>query len=841
MPEMNEIVASLKASLPRVCEIFGQAPSLGKILCPKHSERTASCKVEDDHFFCFGCKFTGDKIDAAAHMRGVTARDLIRDHAALMRDAEGGESGKKSNATTPAAPLAPIAPPAPEPPRPVRDLSSILGPGCVGMVNDGAAAFVHRRLPNVPECDLEHIFVGSALGLAPSRALDQYDERGVYRTAVEGYEFASPLYSVDAPGVVASVELRWVDEHKPRPKRKSDGSTMPKALSLHGSPGGEWGVTFGRLDLALEAARPHGRLVIAEGNIDLLTLRASSIDYSVGLAGASRAARLARYLVAIRYAGQIVLCMDADDAGEMAVKAFIDEFRKGGRATDGAELLSVIPGLKAAEQKDLNDLFRASGGGSSGARAIHALIDSATVVRARNASRLESEEAERAAAAELEAKRARIREEVAAELAIIAAIPVAQADDDEPDLEDLHEQRAATHEHRAKLLHSYHPEREDEQRRAMTDYRRTIDDGAELTDRASKRIRRLTTCGHWLERKFLEGEDTPHRVVPRPCQSALCSFCGGTWVHNQGCYLMQQRFWEAAAPDGFIAIFAPADACDERGMVLVRTPGVGIGCHRERGTIEHPEGSYRAAALAFERAARKLKAAGAGKIIGALSCGEDLAILAEHCPGIAPHPFLARAGAVILLPRTPANEAAARDAVPADLLMIIEPSPRAVTAIDLYERALLTLPLAISALSKRGEDPRSHPWASAKEIQLSRRANERGAGTRLFWMPLKKWKQFERQKTGVDTRPQRSDYMHLPTKAVLRPAGHSSDQRPHLHHELSRLAARDPEHIAREKARAARLLSPADAAEIARALDAALYGRARSTARTRGCWTPADK
>lgn len=37
-------------------------PRGGFVYCPYHAEKTPSCKIYPDHFYCFGCKRSGDVI-----------------------------------------------------------------------------------------------------------------------------------------------------------------------------------------------------------------------------------------------------------------------------------------------------------------------------------------------------------------------------------------------------------------------------------------------------------------------------------------------------------------------------------------------------------------------------------------------------------------------------------------------------------------------------------------------------------------------------------------------------------------------------------------------------------
>ena len=86
-PEMSEsIFDTVKAAVPmRECiEALGFVPNrAGYICCPFHSERTASLKLYDDSFHCFGCGAGGDVIEFYKQYKrldssGKAARELAQ-------------------------------------------------------------------------------------------------------------------------------------------------------------------------------------------------------------------------------------------------------------------------------------------------------------------------------------------------------------------------------------------------------------------------------------------------------------------------------------------------------------------------------------------------------------------------------------------------------------------------------------------------------------------------------------------------------------------------------------------------------------------------------------------
>ena len=50
----------------------------GMVCCPFHDDRTPSMKLNEDYFYCFGCGATGDVIDLAARLFGLSSYDAAK-------------------------------------------------------------------------------------------------------------------------------------------------------------------------------------------------------------------------------------------------------------------------------------------------------------------------------------------------------------------------------------------------------------------------------------------------------------------------------------------------------------------------------------------------------------------------------------------------------------------------------------------------------------------------------------------------------------------------------------------------------------------------------------------
>ena len=54
----------------------------GMVCCPFHADRTPSMKLNKDYFYCFGCGASGDVIDLAARLFGLSGYDAAKKLAA---------------------------------------------------------------------------------------------------------------------------------------------------------------------------------------------------------------------------------------------------------------------------------------------------------------------------------------------------------------------------------------------------------------------------------------------------------------------------------------------------------------------------------------------------------------------------------------------------------------------------------------------------------------------------------------------------------------------------------------------------------------------------------------
>ena len=69
----------MAVSVKEAAEYYGLGVNRGNMVCcPFHNDRTPSMKLNEDYFYCFGCGATGDVIDLAAKLFGLSSYDAAK-------------------------------------------------------------------------------------------------------------------------------------------------------------------------------------------------------------------------------------------------------------------------------------------------------------------------------------------------------------------------------------------------------------------------------------------------------------------------------------------------------------------------------------------------------------------------------------------------------------------------------------------------------------------------------------------------------------------------------------------------------------------------------------------
>ena len=73
----------MAVSVKEAAEYYGLEVNRGNMVCcPFHADRTPSMKLNEDYFYCFGCGASGDVIDLAAKLFGLSGYDAAKKLAA---------------------------------------------------------------------------------------------------------------------------------------------------------------------------------------------------------------------------------------------------------------------------------------------------------------------------------------------------------------------------------------------------------------------------------------------------------------------------------------------------------------------------------------------------------------------------------------------------------------------------------------------------------------------------------------------------------------------------------------------------------------------------------------
>ncbi len=277
-------------------------------LCPLHKEKTPSFSVEPTQglFYCFGCGTGGDAIKL--HM--LTTGD---DFPAAI----------ESLARRYGIPL-----PAPDrrgkAPTEERDLTPVL---------EAAAAFFRDQLERArePQAYLARRRIGSplieryALGYAPQG----------WRNLLEALRQRFPVKDLEAAGLIARSEQRGGEPYDRFRHRlmfpisspagrlvgfggRTLGDDQAKYINTAETDQFHKGRLLYGLDLAKRGLREGGRALLVEGYFDVLGAAAAGIDWVVAGMGTALTRDQARLLA--RYADQVIVGFDGDEAGENAFR-----------------------------------------------------------------------------------------------------------------------------------------------------------------------------------------------------------------------------------------------------------------------------------------------------------------------------------------------------------------------------------------------------------------------------------------------------------------------------------------------------------------------------------------
>ena len=282
-----------------------------KGLCPFHSEKTPSFTVypADNSFYCFGCGAGGDAITFIRKRENLDYPDAVE----FLANRAGITIIKDDNDRFQQTPK--------------FDRSRIF------KMNVDAAKYFNRCLfSDNPDANAALSYFTQDRGLSVATlkhfglgfAPNSFDSFSKYMLA-KGYTFAEleagflcgksekgryydafrnrvmfPI--IDVSGNVIAFGGRVMDDSKPKYKNSSDTPVFKKSRNL----------------FALNFARHHcsDALILCEGYMDVIALHAAGFENAVATLGTAITSEQARMMS--RYTKKVIICYDADEAGQKA-------------------------------------------------------------------------------------------------------------------------------------------------------------------------------------------------------------------------------------------------------------------------------------------------------------------------------------------------------------------------------------------------------------------------------------------------------------------------------------------------------------------------------------------
>ena len=317
-----------------------------KACCPFHNEKTPSFYVNDEKGFyhCFGCQAHGDAIRWLTDQQGLPFMDAVKELAAAAGMEVPAPDPRAAKAAEERAGLHDVTAAAQDWFR--RNLSQSAGAD--------ARAYLSRR--GIDEATAKEF----GFGYAPDdrqgikQALGQFDdtmldEAGLRGTSEKGESYDRfrgrlMLPIQDARGRVIAFGGRILD----------DGiKGAPKYLNSPETPLFDKGSTLYNLHRAGPASRQSGRILVAEGYMDVIALAAAGLPEAVAPLGTALTERQIERLW--RLVDRPILCFDGDAAGRRAA------MRAATRALPLLRPGHSLSFVTLPQGKDPDDVVRAGG------------------------------------------------------------------------------------------------------------------------------------------------------------------------------------------------------------------------------------------------------------------------------------------------------------------------------------------------------------------------------------------------------------------------------------------------------------------------------------------------
>ena len=315
MSEFDDAKERIRARVD-LAQIVGETVALKpagrgqlKGLCPFHGERTPSfhVHVERGFFYCFGCGAKGDVFDYVMRTQGIEFRDalqLLGERVGIeVRGAPAGQGRRRDLLEINEAALAWFVGQLPGSPAADYLRRRGLTDGTVrdwglGFAPDGWDGLLkHMLTRGVRDDDL--LAAGLITENERGRRYDRFRSRVMF-----------PIR--DALGRIVGFAGRLLDDGVPKYLNTPETTLFKKGELLYG------------LDRARAAIRESGEVVVVEGYMDVLALHQTGFGNAVAALGANLTVEQADLLTRLD-AQRVLLAFDADDAGQRAVLAGLEQ------------------------------------------------------------------------------------------------------------------------------------------------------------------------------------------------------------------------------------------------------------------------------------------------------------------------------------------------------------------------------------------------------------------------------------------------------------------------------------------------------------------------------------
>lgn len=192
-----------------------------------------------------------------------------------------------------------------------------------------------------------------------TRFITGLDDKLIENRWKHGYNLATPLWNIPF-GLMTNVQTRFnVPDGIPNFTGKNGKPLKTLSLKLKGGYG-PGGATFGCLRNTLldeaERVRKEGgipTLIVAEGDVDFLTILGSKLPNVVGIPGCGMAPHIINYLKEIKWRGNLILSLDGDDAGQKSVARALRNYSE----EDSFKVFNA-----RFDKYDINDIYNNLGG-----------------------------------------------------------------------------------------------------------------------------------------------------------------------------------------------------------------------------------------------------------------------------------------------------------------------------------------------------------------------------------------------------------------------------------------------------------------------------------------------